>query len=134
MAVAAVENNGDLSTGGPERAGPPAIPGSPLLERHLGPIGAAEERCRIRARQRETELRYRAAGLALDSAERNRTSARRLARLEAELARSRAELRRLRAAIPELVQEEVRRLLAEELPEAVTYLMGQVPGVCNGRA
>lgn len=98
-------------------------PGNSLLARHLGSEAAAEAARRsIRQRRREDAMRARAA-------DRPETRADGVPEGPAL-----AELSALRAELPSLVETEVQRVLAAELPAAVRYLVSAREATRNGKA
>lgn len=98
-----------------------------------GPMGTpdAGRAERIARYDRDDALRYRAAAERLgrggaDDAE--------VHRLRDRLGDVRREMARLRAELPALVDAEVRRILADDLPEAIEYLVGRREVPRNGTA
>jgi hypothetical protein len=100
-------------------------PGQTLLGAHLGSEAAAgEERLRIRYRQREEEIRSRT--LALRESIPDESSQIEIMRLRDELASVRDELRSAigQQRLRPIVEQMVREILIEELPEAVEVIIG----------
>ncbi len=105
-----------------------------LLALHLGSEEAvAQERARIRHR-RAAELLRACRPPAGDPGDQPAIGAGLAAALWSELQRVQAELDRLRAELPGIVQAEVNRLLADQLPEAIHYLLANGEARANGRA
>ena len=79
--------------------------------------------------ERQEPPRHRAAAARLDS---NPDEAE-LRRVRQDLRQLREDLQRLRAELPSIIQAEVERILGDQLPEAVEYLVNRALAERNGQ-
>ena len=106
-----------------------------------GPMGTpnAGREERIAKQERRDAIRYRAAALRLERQDGTGDSELRILRQEVRslhdwFADLRREVARLRAELPSLLEAELARVLADQLPEALDYLLAHREVSRNGTA